>query len=286
MAVLLRQPCPREMVYLLFDMLRIFVLADQREYQRNVTLYLLCLVLGSGTNSSFWNFFKHSQPALNEDLCERELSSLACAVSNDTTGACLKFCDKQFKLGSFVRNILDKWEKDRFTDNKDIKWTGRVFITAEDGDVQLVSQFFRGRIRQLSAPALFLSYTGDFKKWTNRATGSQSQKHVLRKELLVKTSDHLYKVLDDCQRLIRKPWEVDMKEWIPDIKNRPVDEAPAPAPVIPDIEDLLAFAQEPVVDDPEDILADEFSEGEDAGPLPGDQKRCYIPPGGSAKGGC
>ena len=108
----------------------------------------------------YWLFWKVAQHGLNEDLCERELSSLARAVSNDTSGGKLVFCDKQFKLGSIIRNILEKWEPERLSDNKCSKWTGsRMVISPNDPDVQLVLQFFLLKIRQLSIPDQFLSYT-------------------------------------------------------------------------------------------------------------------------------
>lgn len=268
------------MVLLLFDMLKIFILAEQREYQRNLTLHILCLLVGSGSKSPFWNFFKVSQPALNEDLCERELSSLARAVSNDTTGARLDFCDKQFKLGSFVRNILARWENDRVTDNRNTKWNGsKMGIARDDPDLHLVSQFFLLRIRQMSAPALFLSYTGDPKTWKNQLSGHQSKKHILSKEMLVPTSGHLHQLLDDVKRLVTKPWDLDLKTWIPDLKSRPhPDPVQASLADIPDIEELFALPP-PACGGIHDLLVDEHSENEEErGPFRGDLKKDYVPP--------
>ena len=267
------------MVFLLFDMLRIFILSEHMEYKKNLTLHLLCLLVGSGTDSPFWNFFKAAQPALNEDLCERELSSLARAVSNDTTGAKIEFCDRQFKLGSFVRNILDKWEEVRVTDNKNAKWAGaRLNIQEEDPDIDLVSPYFLKQIRRLSAPDQFFSYSGDPKKWTTGAAGIASQKHVEAKMMLVPTSGHLLQLFEDVRRLVQtQTKKLDMKVWIPDLKAHQVPVPDIAPPVEPDIEELLARPPLAPIGDINDVLLDEDTGDEEEGPFRGDRKKDYVP---------
>lgn len=254
LAVALRRPCEHTMLYLLFDILRIFIMVEQKEYQRSLALQLLTLLSGSRTRSPYWTFWKMAQPALNEDLCERELSSLARAVSNDTSGGKLAFCDKQFKLGGIVRNILEKWEPERLTDNKSYRWSGsRTGTPTEDNDGQLVLQFFLLKIRQLSIPGQFLSYTDEPSTWVNSATAVRNSKHILRAPLLTNTAPALRELLIKVRAKLSLPWDIDYEGWSDDLVPPlvvpfvPVD-VPDAKEVEIDLEDVLFPNEAPLTE--------------------------------------
>lgn len=261
------------------DALRIFIINEQREYQKNLTLHILCLLVGSTAKNPFWNFFKSFQPALNEDLCERELSSLARAISNDTTGSRLEFCDKQFKLGSSVRNILERWEPERVTDERNTRWNGKKMdIRENDPDLHLVLQFFLHRIRQLCAPRLFKSYTGDSKTWRNEATAREGEKHILPKVLLLETSVYIPTLLEDLKRYIAQPFD-DLTQWSNEIKMPPLPIPPQELPPeqLHHMEEVLAQVQIPIPPDDDDVFVNEYVEEKDTGPFLGDRKRNQTP---------
>lgn len=279
MAYLLRHPDPKPMTYLLLDMLRIFIISEHREYQRNLTLHLLCLIHGSSTLTPFWNFFKVAQPALNEDLCERELSSLARAVSNDTTGGSIEFCDKQFKLGSFVRNILGRWENSRVTDERNTKWNGdKIDIRTNDPDLELVRHFFLVKIRQLSSPQQFVSYTGNPTTWTTGVKAQQGSKHILRKELLVETAGCLDDLLLKVKKLIENPFEREIKHWSNELQPQEVKEEVKEEDDI-DMADVDFLLQVPIVPPPaqESVLIDEPVENDEPMRFMEDEKKSHVP---------
>lgn len=274
---MLRDPNPKKMMFLLFDILRIFVITEQKEYQRNLTLHILCLISGRQDKTSFWQFYKSGQAALNEDLCERELSSLARAVSNDTTGGRLEFCNKQFKLGSFTKNILDKWEVERVTDDRSARWN-QPSEKLDGPDLSLVSVFLQAKVRELSSPLQFFSYTGNPITWRSGGAARKGQKHVPPKAMLINTSRYLPTLLFDCKRLVSTPLVNNFTAWSEGIDD--VEEiGMVLAEEISDISDDEAMgealAPSEVV---AEVLVDESVEGDLAlADIITERKRTYVP---------
>jgi hypothetical protein len=202
------------MLYLLLDILRIFIMVEQKEYQRSLALQILCLLSGSRTRTPYWLFWKAAQPAFNEGLYKQELSSLTRAVSNDPSGCQLAYCDKQFKTGGKVRKMLAKSEPESLTDPESAKWSGsRMIISAEDGDTQLVLQFFLLKIRQLSIAGQFLSYTGAPDTWINSVTALTKSQHTLPAPMLTHTAPAIRELLIKVRAKLSEPWNIDLTKW-------------------------------------------------------------------------
>ena len=261
--MVLREPRPHEMLYLLMDILRIFIMVEQKEYQRSLALQILCLLSGSADRTPYWMFWKFAQPALNEDLCERELSSLARAVCRDSSGGELAYTDKQFRIGGVVRNILEKWEPERLTDNKSTKWSGsRTDIPSEDSDGQLVLQFFLLKIRELSVPAQFLSYTGAPKDWVDSVAAKRNAAHVLRGPMLTNTAPALRELLIKVRTKLTEPWDVDLSKWTDDIVPRFEAEVPEEQDDVKLVMDELNVPGVPEFVDDDDLVRNEMLDDE------------------------
>ena len=96
-AVAIRENDGLRTFYYLLDMLRIFMITGQND----LLLHIQVLVWACKHQSPLWKVWKKCQPALNEELCEQQLSSLARTIRNDTTGGKLAFTDTHFKLGAY-----------------------------------------------------------------------------------------------------------------------------------------------------------------------------------------
>jgi hypothetical protein len=210
-------------------MLRIFMLCKQDEYCRSLVVHIQILAWACKTRSPLWEVWQACQPALNEELCEQQLSSLARTVKGDTTGGKLEFTDKQFKLGALVSDLLYKLEPERITDEHNSRKKWRLFIKPDDDDLKLVELFFKNRILLLRSPRLFRSYTA-LSGWLSARHGSDTMEIVTRPSYLTKTSQDFLAL---CRRVKANAFgrwiEVDEAHWskeLPDEDGEPVPVAP------------------------------------------------------------
>jgi hypothetical protein len=244
----------------LLDMLRIFTITNQREYIRSLLVHIHILSWAASTRSPLWEVWKTCQPALNEELCEQQLSSLARAVQGDTTGGKLEFTDKQFKLGALVNDILARNEPDRLTDERNRRAKWRKFIAEDDDDLKQVEMYFKSRIRQLRTANLFTSYTGPLSNWTTQRAASASMEHIMPSQFLIKTSSKFKAECNRVRGLVFSRWlDIDDEHWSAEL------DAEAPAPIVEpiqveDLEEVLDALVEEAVPQPMDdsnILDDE-----------------------------
>ena len=153
-----------------------------------------------------------------------------------------------------------------------------MIIPEKEPDLQVVIDFFLERIRLLSTPGLFQSYSGDEKTWSTRAIASASQQHAVPKEMLVKTTGQLSQILDDCKTLLRKPWDVDITNWRSDLKFEPVPQVNLAYEKVLEFDELLEPAQNSI-DDVDYIIWDEDCDSrQHSEPDQEDHKMDSIPP--------
>ena len=239
------------------------MITKQEEYCRLLVTHIQVLIWASKSRSPLWEVWKKCQPALNEELCEQQLSSLARVIRNDTTGGKLAFTDNQFKLGSLVSEILRRWEPDRMTDERNTRKKWRDFIDPDDEDVKQVELYFKTRIRQLKTTGQFLSYTGTIASWTSARHGADSYQYVMPSTtFLSKTSGKFIARCKRVRNLAFGRWvEVNSEHWSAEIEG--IEEEPLPVPDANELWRALdGLAAEPDQEDvgPESPSAEEPSD--------------------------
>lgn len=234
----------------LLDMLRIFMITEQNEYSRSLLLHIQVLVWASKNRSPLWEVWKRCQPALNEELCEQQLSSLARTIHNDTTGGKLAFTDNHFKLGSIVADVLRLHEPERMTSERNSRSKWRDFIEPDDEDLKQVELYFKGRIRQLKTSGQFLSYTGPMSEWKSSRHASETNQYKMpAKTFLQKMSSKFIALCKRVRNLAIGRWaDVTPEHWSPEVE--PEEPFPEQAPSAEELDMVLnEMAAAPEVED-------------------------------------
>ena len=163
---------------LLYDMLFIAMRINQSEYSRAIFMHIKLLATSKESDGHYWTVWRDLNSLFNEEYCESQLSPLARATSNDTTGGSIDFANARFRLIPTARECFELDVEQRLTDAKNVRKSWRNVITPEDPDLVTTIGFLGTCIRQLSSPGQFFCYEGKMSDWIHSRAGAATMQFV------------------------------------------------------------------------------------------------------------